>query len=199
MTDLEKASAVVADLEARRAAVVAQQDKAAEDRRGVAFAAIVDGKEAAMRQLGKINDFAIKAATELASLDAALVEARRRVAEAEAAEALAAEKEKMRGVATVTTALRAHAVKLDELLIALVAEYEALISGVVELQQAGFSQPSLALMAVNAPRAVQSALIGTNLESERIPPLQRHTFAELVSAWVAHADARAKTVLGDAG
>lgn len=195
MTDLEKAQAIVADLETRRAAVMARQDKAAKDRKAVAYDALATGDKVAGTKLQLINNAAMTAATELASLDAALAEARRRVAAAEAAEALAAERERMRGVTALTQHIRERAARLDELLRDTVAEYDGFLNAVHELHSAGFTQPNLALVAVNAPRAVQSTFVGSHLESERVPPAQRHSFAELAQGWTAGIDARAAAVL----
>lgn len=196
MSDLDAARTVVHALEERRAAIVARRIAAGDDREAVAFAALAEGNAAAAEQLRVINERQARAELDLASVDAALVTASRRVAAAEGAEALVAERERMRGVATITEALRGHAARLDALLAELVGEYGALMDGFGKLQAAGFDKPSLSLIAVNAPRCVQSALVGTPLESERIPPSARRTFVELVEGWAAGADARAAAVLG---
>jgi hypothetical protein len=197
MTALESALAIVADLEARRAAVVARQDKATEDRKAVAYDALAAGDQVSATKLQLINNSAMTAATDLASVDAALAEARRRVADAERSEALAAERDAMRAVLPITERVRARAALLDELLKSAADQTTAFLADMAALRRAGFGHPDPGLVATNVRLAGQAAVLGSALETERVRPSQRRAFAQLAEGWTAPIDAAARAVLGD--
>jgi septal ring factor EnvC (AmiA/AmiB activator) len=86
MTTTENARAVLQDLEMKLAAAKSRHDETHSEASAIAFAAHT-GDADARKKLDKLNADAAKHGSEIMSLEAAIVEARRRVREAEAAEA----------------------------------------------------------------------------------------------------------------
>lgn len=92
MTDVEQAQATIAELDGKKAAVLARRDAIATELRQLGYAAHAENSKAAKQQIGKLNAEAIGLAGDEASIDAAIAEARNRLAEAQrqaAAEAAA--------------------------------------------------------------------------------------------------------------
>jgi hypothetical protein len=113
MTDLEKATAVVAKLEAKRAVHIQKGTELQDEQANVSLAAHT-GDAKARKRLDEINTALALHASELQSLDAALRAAGERVAAAQRAEAEAAAVANVQAIKQVVAELAEHASVADD-------------------------------------------------------------------------------------
>ena len=98
MTEIAKAEHILAGLQAKREAAVARGVVLGEERTTQAFAAHADDDAKARKRLDEINREASLHDSELRSLDAAIAEATKRVAAAQATEARQGERQRAREI-----------------------------------------------------------------------------------------------------
>src|SRR5215472_8670413 len=95
VADAERA---ISNLEQKKTALIARGNQFATNRASVAFKALNDDDAAAKQKLDQINKETGQLGAEVASVDAALVTARQRLAVAQRAEARAADRERAQAI-----------------------------------------------------------------------------------------------------
>jgi hypothetical protein len=190
------ARATLADLTAQRAVAVARQQELADEREALAFDAAI-GDAAARKTLHVLTRDAATAGLTIENLDAAIVEARRRIGQADEAARIAELRRK-------AVQARDQLADLDEVSRSLSAaltqfadtfeRFQAVGDGIRRL---GFGFPSRDLQRANTSRAIDTVLQRLRLSSRPVPPGQRVDLATLVAAWADRVDARIAQVLGD--
>jgi hypothetical protein len=186
----DDAKAVLQDLETKLAGARQRHDETLSEAQSIAFAAHTGDVEA-RKKLDKLNADAGKHGAEILSLEAAIIEARRRVREAEAAVADEAEDARARQALDRVDTLAAHGKALDEALEALKERYAEFSADYRRLGLLGYGAPSWALVAVNCRTALLTGLMGGDLQIEHIAPGARKTYRAVVEGWAANVRARA--------
>jgi hypothetical protein len=183
-TEIDKAQQVLADLNAQREELIARGHDLEERRQEISFSAHTGSKKD-RAQLDQINSEAITHEYELKSLDSAIQEATKRLAAADAAEALAQEFENARALRAVVDKFVVHAIALDAAFSAVTKEAMALEDTLKSIHALGCSFPSRQQLDSLGARAMKAALMATpwKREFETMPPGARQSFAALVSQW----------------
>jgi hypothetical protein len=195
--DVAACESTLAELEAKAEDSRRRGDEIGMQRRELAYAAHT-GDAKAKKQLDTLNDGAARILLERQDLDAAVLTARARLAEAQRQVTWADEQAALELVPPITQRLRDRAARMDDLALQLVAEAAALRRDVDQLHQAGFNRPVTQLVITGTRRAVQSHFLASILETERIPTDQRHTVAYLAEVWTASIDNEVANRLGPA-
>ncbi len=163
---------------------------------GVSFQAHC-GDKGAKATLAKFNADAATASAEVRSLEAALAEAKRRVAQAEADANDHREQEKARQALERVAAFEERGDKVNQAVEALVGELVGFERDWRDLQMLGYAPTSTwSLAQVNVVLAVHTKLQGVGLH---IRPLQTHEKKELpglLAAWAGNIRSRASARLG---
>jgi phage shock protein A len=190
------ARATLADLTAQRAAAIARQRVLSDEREALAYdAATGDGP--ARKALDSLTREAATAALTLENLDAAIAEAKRRVAAADEEARLA----ELRRKAAEAQAKLADLDEIGRSLSASLAQFadtferfQAVGDGIRRL---GLGFVGRDLQRVNTVRAIDSVLARLHLSSRAVPPAQRVEIADLIQSWRGQVAARVAHVLGD--
>jgi hypothetical protein len=185
-TAVEKAQQVLAELNAKREELIAHGQELDEQRQAISFEAH-SGNKAQRAKLDEINSECLTHDYELKSLDAAIQEATKRLAAADAAEALAADKENARALRAVVDKFVAHAIAIDDAFTAMVKEANALSKTLIEIHSLGCSFPSYDQLNSLGARALGTAIMQTpwKRDFDHLAPSARQSFPKLVSDWAA--------------
>jgi hypothetical protein len=70
------------------------------------------------------------------------------------------------------------------------SQYDELICDFNALEKLGFAPSTKALVNINMKRAIQTKLMTVKLETEFLPPGERHSFASVIEGWSASLRAR---------
>jgi hypothetical protein len=154
----------------------------AAERERISFSAF-RGDLPAKRRLSQIHNEVAKQTSEVASIDAAILEAIRRVADAEADQHAAQEADRAREALSLLSDFREHGARLDDAVKALIGSYEHFKSCARSLRALGASPVSEQLQRVAMRRALIAGLISTDMQVEHLAPNERHSFSELCAAW----------------
>ena len=158
MTQVEDAKGVLQDLETKlsdaRARHAETQVKAME----LAYPANT-GDESARKKLDGLNAKVAMLGTEIASLEAAIVTAKRHVAAAEAAEVDEAERRKARDALALLDDFSQRGKLLDDAMDNFVRQYDELVHDFRELQLLGYEPTSYPLIQINMQAAVATKLL----------------------------------------
>jgi hypothetical protein len=179
---IEDARKVLQDLEQKLASQRARHDETQTEASAIAFAAHIDGGEA-RKKLDKLHADAAKHGAEIMSLEAAIIEARRRLAEALAAESDDVARAKAEQALALLEEFGKRGQELDEALDAFLAKWEALKSDVHRLDALGYSPSTYALIAKNMQSAVATKFQFTELRQEFLAPHQRRQFVTVIEGW----------------
>jgi hypothetical protein len=194
MKNVEDAKVVLQGLETRlsdaRARHAETQAKAAE----LAYPANT-GDESARKKLDGLNARATMFAMEVASLEAAIVTAKRHVADAEAAEADEAERRKARDALALLDDFSQRGKLLDESLEKFVRQYDELARDFRALQLLGYEPTSYPLVQINMQAAVATKLQFTDLRQNFLAPHARRDFISVIEGWARHVRGRAEARL----
>jgi hypothetical protein len=153
------------------------------------------GDESARKKLDGLNSKAAMVATEVASLEAALVEARRRVDQAMAAEVDEAERRKAQDALALLDSFSKRGAQLEAGLAAFVAEYVALTREFHALDRLGYPPATWSLVQVNMALAIGTKLQATNLHQRFLAPHERRDFRDVIDGWSKHLRAKASARL----
>ncbi len=194
MTKVEDAKKVLEGLEGKLADARARHVKIVLDARDVSFGAHTIGGEERKR-LDKLEGETAKAAMEVTSLEAAIVTAKRHVADAEAAEADEAERGKAREALQLLDSFSKRGAQLEAGLAAFVAEYVALTREFHELDRLGYPPATWSLVQVNMALAIGTKLQATNLHQRFLAPHERQDFISVIEGWARHVRGRAEARL----
>lgn len=184
MKQIQKAEQVLADLNAKREELIARGHDLGEKRQEIAFAAHTGSKKE-RAELDKINAEALTHDYELKSLDAAIAQATKKLAAADQAAALAAEKENAHKLRAVVDKFVAHAVAIDDAFTAMSREANALRETLLQIHGLGCAFPSYDQLNSLGARALKTAIMNTpwKRDFEHLAPGERQSFPKLVGDW----------------
>jgi chromosome segregation ATPase len=196
---VEAASATLANLEQQRSDGLQRKADLAEQRQAIAFAAAT-GNEMASKSLAALNQQTYQLSLDIENLDAAIAEAERRIAAAEAAAHLEDLREKARAARVFLEDQRKSGEDASQALEAFVTTFEKFLSIGDELRRlVGNAAPSRDLVRVYATRAIQTALYRIRLHSDVIPPNEQRSLAYYSARWSEQIEAGIGRMLGEAG
>lgn len=183
-SEVDKAQDTLADLNAKREALVTRGHELEERRQEIAFAAHT-GNKAERAKLDEINSEAISHDYELSSLDSAIAEATKRLAAADQAEAQAAERENAKALRAAVDEFTKHALAIDAAFAAMIKHATALEETLKDIHALGCGFPSRAQLDSLGARALGTAIMGTpwRKEFQHLAPSERHHFPDLVRTW----------------
>jgi hypothetical protein len=153
-----------------------------QEREQIAFAAHT-GDEKAQERLMSLHSAAIHYDSEGQSILAALAEARRRRATAEQDLHVAQEADRAKRALAALAEYRKLGTRLDATAAAFLKAYTDFAAHHQVFRELGYNHPTQMMVRTGCRRALLSALIGTDLQVELLPPPERHTFSYLVDAW----------------
>jgi hypothetical protein len=153
------------------------------------------GDESARKKLDGLNAKAAMVAPEIASLEAAIVTAKRHVADAEAAEVDEAERGKAREALALLDDFSHRGKLLDESLDKFVRQYDELARDFRALQLLGYEPTSYPLVQINMQAAVATKLQFTDLRQNFLAPHSRRDFISVIEGWARHVRGRAEARL----
>jgi hypothetical protein len=156
MSEIEKAEHVLNNLRAKRDAAVARGIQLGEERTTLAFAAHASDDAKARKRLDEINRESALHDSELRSLDAAIVEAAKRVAAAQAVEAQAVDRQRAAEAQKLARELGECFPYLDRKLAEAARTLTAINDGVQQLHQLGFTAPSDAQIRLAIVQIIQT-------------------------------------------
>jgi hypothetical protein len=153
------------------------------------------GDESARKKLDGLNAKAAMVATEVASLEAAIVTAKRHVAAAEAAEVDEAERRKAREALALLDDFSQRGKLLDDAMDNFVRQYDELARDFRALQLLGYEPTSYPLIQTNMQAAVATKLQFTDLRQNFLAPHARRDFISVIEGWARHVRGRAEARL----
>jgi hypothetical protein len=193
------AAKTVEILEDKRRALIQKATELAEERQRVSFAAHT-GDQKARQRLNVINTETGTHASEMASIEAAIIEANARLNVARTGAALAVD----RAAAVKLRHELARFVELGELIddaladvVMCSAELDAVLSNIHAL---GCPAPAASIVRVNAALAIKTAVMNigwTAREWEFLAPNQRKSFKAIVSGWAGQVENNIAARLGE--
>lgn len=179
---VQEAQRTQADLVKRLTTARKDLDANEERRAAIAFEAET-GDAAARRSIAELTKAAAALDVDIKTVEAAVVEAARRVRAATEDLGRQAERDKARKVRAVSARLAGRGTALEAGLNQFREAYRAFQDDLRELAALGAPAPSAALVDVNSRRALDAALDGLHSKMRPVPPLERHGFAELCAGW----------------
>jgi hypothetical protein len=183
----EDAKTILPQLEEKLSAAKARQAEITRERNSIALAAHM-GSANDRARLDKLNHDGAILAGEIEGLDAAILQAKARIAEAEANAAAEVDRGKRREVVGLADDIRGHGERIDALWRQSIAEYAELQTKLTEIVELGVGRPSLQQIRVACQRALISAFIGSPLQFQIIAPTERHSVSDLVDSWARAAE-----------
>jgi hypothetical protein len=182
MTTTEDASKVLHELETKLSAACSLHDATQSAAKELAYSAHT-GNADDRKKLDKLDQEAAKLAADITSLSAAIVVARRHVAEALAAETDDVARDKAERALALLDDFTKRGAKLDAALAAFLNEYAALSSDFHKLDALGFAPTTYALVKSNMSAAVTTALQFTEMRQGFLAPHERRNFVTVIEGW----------------
>jgi hypothetical protein len=178
------AEAAIANLTAKRDALVERGNQLAAIRASVAFKALSEDDATAKQKLDQINKESVSHSHELASVDAALVTARQRLEAAQRYEGRQADRAKAAELREALKRLTQHAAGVDSALEVLIESCAGLEQALREIHHCGSSFPSDAQLLSLGSRVLIAALSRTTFRREfpAVPPLERNRSMSAIAA-----------------
>jgi hypothetical protein len=194
-----EAEAAINRLEQRRSELVARGDQLATNRASFAYAALNDDDATAKAKLDEIGRETVEHDHQLASVDAALKTAQERLASAKRAEARAQDREQALLLRQALTAFIEAGKGCDAALELLVTASTDLRNTVTTMNRLGVTHPSHAQLDALGSIALRTALTDTAWVRyfERVSPVERKRFSDLVAAWAATVERSIQQRLGE--
>jgi hypothetical protein len=185
--EVAKAERVLSGLRQKRDAAVARGVALGEERTTLAFAAHADDDAKARKRLDEINREAALGDSELRSIDAAIGEATKRLAAAQAVEAREAERQRAREVLAVTERMKAAGQAIDDALAVLVAAGEDVHAAADALHMLGCPSPTGQQLLSFGERVIRGAVQKTmwSRAIERLAPGEHTSFSRVIDGWAA--------------
>jgi hypothetical protein len=180
-----EAAALVAHLEQKLEDAITQREELGREREGIAFLAVGEQNRDALERIAEINSAILAAGEVEATVKAAIVEAKRRLASARQKADWDAERTRAKKVLVHLSEFVRHAMDLDSICAELVQRSQRMEAALRAMHAAGCGHPSAMLVKANVARAMSAALQGSYLEFQRLAPSDRHTFLELAEGWSA--------------
>ena len=184
MTETQKVEAIIRDLENKRREIVEKGIELTDERQRIAFSAHT-GDSKARKRLDEINSAMASHASEVAGIEAAIVEATARLDAAHCDAALAADREAAQKLSKELAVFEECASEMDAALEDFVNHAKLLEQTLITMNQLGAQSPSRAQLDSLGARALLTALQRTPWAREfsPLPPRERITFAALVEGW----------------
>jgi len=180
------AEAAIANLTAKRDALVERGNELATIRASVAYKALSEDDATAKQKLDQINKESVSHSHELASVDAALTTARAKLEAAKRAEARAADRARAAELRAALAQFIQHAAGVDAALDVLVESTNGLERALVEMHRCGSAFPSDAQLQSLGGRVLLAGLSKTPFRRnfEAVPPLERgRRMAQIAQQW----------------
>jgi hypothetical protein len=193
---VETAQLALRDLQDRHQAAGRHVADLAAIRERVAYTATT-GDKAARRELDKATQDAMAARLELEDLDAAIEEARRRIAGAVAQQEHEIRCAAARRALELTDELRAAGTLSGEALVAFVARYQKVQQIAADLNRLGIGSPRADVVRVNAERAIATSLGPLGL-APLLQPSQRCDLSAVIEGYCQRAESQARAILDSA-
>jgi hypothetical protein len=194
MKSVEDAKVVLQGLETRLSDARATHAETQAKALALAFPAHT-GDESARKKLDVLSAKVAQVAEEIAWLEAATVEARRRVDQAVANDRDEAERGKARDALALLDDFSQRGKLLDECLDKFVSEYDELARDFRALQLLGYEPTSYPLVQINMQAAVATKLQFTDLRQNFLAPHARRDFISVIEGWACHIRRRAEARL----
>ena len=186
MSDVKKAEAVIADLESKRAKLVAHGTDLQDERANVALAAHT-GDQKARSKLDQINIAIGTHGSELASLDAAITAAKAKLAQAQSDEATRETRAAAAEAKTKYRKLAALGAKMDEHALALSMAAGEAAHLVNELHSLGCPMPTgqqfQTYMSIATSTMIMALPWSRNFDHRFLSPREKRNFGTLLSDW----------------
>jgi hypothetical protein len=185
LSDLENATKILNDLESKAAELAETRASDERELEAISFEAHGAGDQKALARLETIKARAVKRELDAKSLDAAVAEAKRRVAEAKADEAAAGKHRVALEVRGLLNSLRDAGKVCDETLATFAASSNVMKDIIQKMNALGFHHPSSTQFMSLGERAVRGMLVNTPFQRgfESIAPRERKNFNEFVGQW----------------
>jgi hypothetical protein len=153
----------------------------------ISFAAHASEDQKALARLETIKARAVKRELDAKSLDAAIAEAKRRVVDAQNAEAIAEAAKVAEEIAELAGIVREAGARADKALTQFITASNDIKKCIAALQQRGINNPSAQQLQSLGERAVRGALVNSPFAKsfEHLAPRERHSFAQFTSSWAA--------------
>jgi hypothetical protein len=180
------AEQVIANLEAKRDALVERGRQLDQVRASYAFAAHARNDETARAKLDQVHRETAEHGSELASIDAALVTAKHRLEAAQRHEAKQADREQAKALRDAVRQFVQHAAGVDSALEVLVSSCNGMQDALTAMHRSGSQFPSDAQLLSLGSRVLIAALSRTPFRREfpAVPPLERNrSMAAIVQQW----------------
>jgi chromosome segregation ATPase len=194
MTKVEDAKVVLQGLEGKLSDARVRHVKIVLDAREVSFGAHTIGGEDRKR-LDKLEAEMAKAAMEVASLESAIGEAKKRVEAAEADEVDEAELARARDALALLDSFAKRGDDLQQSLDKFIANYAELSKDFRQLEAQGYAPTTWSLVKVNMQAAVATGLQFTDLRQAFLAPHERRDFRAVIEGWARHIRGRAEARL----
>jgi hypothetical protein len=195
----DKAQAVVASLEEKRAAAVQHGNQLADERANTALGAHT-GDERAAKRLKEIHTAISVHGSELASLDAAIHAANENVAAAQAAIVRETQNVRAERLRILSKVFVTHMRKLDQHLNAFADALDNIEGIRGQLQALGVG-PSFEQLVVLGERPLHTILSQSIFENRlglrHLPPHERTSFGQLAQAWTKQHEIEIARILGE--
>jgi hypothetical protein len=187
MTNVETVERTISQLTDKRDRVVARSTEIAAERQELGFAVHADNDKAARAELDKLNAEAATLAGEIQSIDGALVEAQKRLQQAQQAASREAAKANAAEIRKLLIAFSAAAQDMDEALADFATASHELRDVVNNLHGLGCQFPNHSQVESLGTRCVLTAIGQSifNRAVETLAPNQRRAFVPTVAEWIA--------------
>jgi hypothetical protein len=188
MTEVEKAELTIRNLENIRKHILQEQAESANERGRVALSAHTGDKKARSR-LDEINLAVAKFNSEFASIDAAIETAAKKLTDAKAAEAQAADKAKALQIAELNSKLKEKLDNADDAFADAIGSVLSARALLMEMRALGLLSPTDQLFRINAVTAIKTVIQQlpdpwiNDFEFSRLAPSQKKQFKPLSTAW----------------
>jgi hypothetical protein len=198
-TELEAATKTLNELLDERDQLVARASRLVADRQAIAFAAHARNDKSAKEKLRRINDESVLHNAELESIDAAILESRRRLEVASAAEAIEADKANAEQLRTALNEFVETGTEIDLAFQDLAAHAAELQKILDRIHSLGCQSPSSEQMRVFGEICARTALMQTPWKRcvEIVAPPNRKTFKALIDGWAAQIENNVNARLGE--
>jgi hypothetical protein len=194
------AEAAIANLTAKRDALVARGNELATIRASVAYKALNDDDAAAKQKLDQINKESVAHSHELASVDAALTTARTKLEAAKRHEAKQADRAKAVELRATLKRFAEYGAGVDAALEVLISSCNGMAESLDAMHRCGSNFPSDAQLLSLGGRVLLAGLSKTPFRRnfETLPPLERNrTMSTVVRQWSDTVERSIQQRLGD--
>jgi hypothetical protein len=188
-TPLEKAERDLNNLEEQREALFHRTKTLSKQREAVAHAALVAGDKASKDRLKEINLETLNISTNIESVEAALTVARSNLANAKAAVAGAADREKAEQIAALNSQFKEQLEDADEAFSDAISSVLSARDLLMKMHTLGVAAPTDQQFRINAVACIKTVIqmlpgpYINDFEFMRLAPSQKKTFRPLAAGW----------------